>query len=399
MVKKKQRPSKSPTGRSKKGRDSRPRPVSKKPNAGRDIDAKGSRQKPGEHMKTYPNKETSVYQRRFHPLPAPVIVFIVGSILLFWNLDARYLWQDEAATAVLAKRMLSTGRPLAYDGVNLITMDRYFPGEGSILPTKNAKEAVDFFVRRKDFKADTTWIGQPWGQFIVAGMSLALFGDNTVAARLPFALAGAMTATLLFVMVRKRFSSSVPAIVAVALLLGNTFWFLHMRQCRYYALSALFLLLTMGSYLRWQEGNRWGAPVFIGSAWIWFHQDFGSIWPVLLILALDAAIVAGRHRLRNTVFVFTSLGLIIAPWIVYYNMVGRLHEPEAPWIFKTWNMLSQMNQFQLPLILVPVAVFFLWRDRHKSSEAEGRRLVSLSIAIIAALTVWMSTVGPLVFYV
>ena len=46
-----------------------------------------------------------------------------AAILLFWNLTAKDLWQDEAATAVLAVRMLKFGRPLAYDGVNLITID------------------------------------------------------------------------------------------------------------------------------------------------------------------------------------------------------------------------------------------------------------------------------------
>ena len=54
-----------------------------------------------------------------------VAAAIVGlaAILLFWDLTAKDLWQDEAATAVLATRMLKFGRPLAYDGVNLLTID------------------------------------------------------------------------------------------------------------------------------------------------------------------------------------------------------------------------------------------------------------------------------------
>ena len=116
-------------------------------------------------------------------LPA-LAVFIIGASILCCNLGARYLWQDEADTAVLALRMMSHGRPLAYDGRNLITMDLYFPEETRKLPTGDPAEAVQYYVRRGDFRSDIAWIGQPWGQFVVAGVFLALFGHDAFAARL-----------------------------------------------------------------------------------------------------------------------------------------------------------------------------------------------------------------------
>src|SRR5450755_3824712 len=131
----------------------------------------------------------------FFPRIAPVVLGGLSALLLLWGLGDKYLWQDEAATAVLAQRLLRFGRPLAYDGVNLITIDHIAAEEANTLAerTGDPKAAVDFYIRRGDFKADTTWRWHPWGQFILEGISLKLLGPTTVAARLPFALAGILT--------------------------------------------------------------------------------------------------------------------------------------------------------------------------------------------------------------
>lgn len=334
---------------------------------------------------------------RLRKILPPSLVFMVASVLLTWNLDVRYLWQDEAATALLAQRLLEQGRPLGYDGVNLVTMDRYLAGEESALPTGSAEKNVRFHVERGDFKSDTAWIGQPWGQFVVAGLSLSLFGPDTFAARLPFALAGALLAALLFVMVRGRFGSTSPAVVAVLLLLGNSFWFLHIRQCRYYALSSLFLLLTMECYFRWQEGRRWWGPVFVCVCLLSFHMDFGTIWAVLAVLAV-ASLSVKRRPVRETVVVFTAVVAAIAPFVFYYELLGRLKETEAPLVGKLWGMFFQLNQFQLPLVLVLLAAWCLYRARGDEQGREGRHVVILSISIIGVMTVWMSLSGPFPFY-
>jgi predicted membrane-bound mannosyltransferase len=45
-------------------------------------------------------------------LAVQAIIASLAAILLFWGLSDRYLWQDEAATAVLSARLLKFGRPL-----------------------------------------------------------------------------------------------------------------------------------------------------------------------------------------------------------------------------------------------------------------------------------------------
>src|SRR5437762_8837212 len=124
-----------------------------------------------------------------------IVLMCSAGALLFWNLGTSYLWQDEAATAVLAQRMLRFGRPLAYDGVNLITIDHSTAEDVKNIDqrTRDPEPAITFYIQRGEMKKDTAWKWQPWGQFVVAAASLKLFGATTFAARMPFAIAAVMT--------------------------------------------------------------------------------------------------------------------------------------------------------------------------------------------------------------
>ena len=225
---------------------------------------------------------------------APAIIAILAAILLFWALTEKYLWQDEAATAVLAVRMLKYGRPIAYDGKNLLTIDMQDDDDDSALAvrTKDPQAAIDYYVAQGNFKSDTTWKWQPWGLFAIAAVSIKLLGQTTLAARLPFALAGLATVPLLFYLVRRQFGSLRAAALASMLLVCNTFWILHARQCRYYSVSGLFLVLTLAAYARWQWGGRGRRRLSrlpgAGSRWItapycrcWRYCFWKRLWPTV----------------------------------------------------------------------------------------------------------------------
>ena len=157
---------------------------------------------------------------RYSKFIAPSILGALAAVLMLWGLSAKYLWQDEAQTAVLAQRLMRYGRPLAYDGVNLITIDQIVMEDAATIGerTGDPKTAVDYYIRRGDLKPDSTWRWQPWGQFLVEGISLKLFGATTLAARLPFALAGIITVLLLYQFVLTRFDSPLMAWLAALLL-------------------------------------------------------------------------------------------------------------------------------------------------------------------------------------
>ena len=329
---------------------------------------------------------------------ALVLLFIVAAVLLGSNLGAKYLWQDEAATAVLGARLMKFGKPLAYDGVNLITMDHFAGEDAKTIDqrTGDPEIAVQYYADHGDFKHNTAWIGQPWGQFLAVGVSLKLFGHNTVAARLPFAVAAFLTVVLLYWFVRREFKDPLLGWLTAAILLANVFWVIHSRQCRYYALSSLFLLLTLIAFTRWQRGRAWGGLLFVVTAWCWFQVDFGSFFPGLAILLL-AATWAAWPRIQRVLYVGGVLGMAVAPWVWYYELANRIKPGAAPWVDRFLLNLFHFNQFLIPLLML-LAARVLLAMRWRNLDPIARLILFVTLALLLAALVWVPAVAPYAFH-
>ena len=104
-----------------------------------------------------------------------IIALVLSSILLLANLGNRYLWQDEAQTALVSKTILSHGVPLGYDGKNSFSAES-----------------------ENEYGQDYIWKWHPWVPFYLTALSFKLFGLNAFAARLPFALFGIATIMLTY---------------------------------------------------------------------------------------------------------------------------------------------------------------------------------------------------------
>ncbi|MGD0871250.1 MAG: hypothetical protein ABSB88_16995 [Bryobacteraceae bacterium] len=327
----------------------------------------------------------------------PAMIAGLAALLLFWGLADKYLWQDEAIMAVLATRMLQFGRPLAYDGVNLLTTDTFGAEDEQTIGerTTGPQAAVDYHARRGDFKPGFAWKWQPWGQFVVAAIGLKLLGHTTLGARLPFTLTGFAAVLLLFRFVRQRFDSLLMAALAALLLVTNAYWILHARQARYYSISSLFLVLALMAYARWQSGAPRGAVAFAATAWCWFQVDYGTVWPVLAVLFLDAFLAAPRRWLR-TALVGVALSAAIAPFAWYYELWNRRAVQEGSWTDRALDNLFNMNEYVAPAALVLAALALLaWRWKRLPSLE--RRLVAVAIGIVLALVVWVPSVAPAAF--
>jgi hypothetical protein len=334
--------------------------------------------------------------RRAHAL-ALLATALAGALVLGWNLGDRYLWQDEAATAVLAERMLRFGRPLGWDGRNLVTMDFLLPEELASTSrwAGSADAALRHYVERGDFKPDTTWIGQPWGQFALTAASFQAFGRGTLQARLPFAACGVLALVLLHHLARRRLGA-LAAAVATALLLCNVFWILHTRQCRYYAASGLPLLAALAGHLRWRAGGRGGATLFVAAAFALFQIDFGTFWPVLGVFAGDALLFPPRGR-RRALALLAALLACVAPFALYYEIGGRLQETALPFGVGLVGTAFLLNQYELPFLALPAVAWLAWRER-RAGRAEAARLVALALALVLVLLAWVPLVAPLVFH-
>jgi hypothetical protein len=333
-------------------------------------------------------------QRNSRKIFALLFLGATAAFLLLWHLDQQYLWQDEAQTALFADRMLRFGRPLAYDGVNLITIDHFAVEDNASIDqrTRSPKAAIDYYVRRGDFRPDTTWIWHPWGQFVVEAASLKLLGKTTLAARLPFALAGIITVLLLYIFVLREFESELIALLAALFLSFNTYWILHSRQSRYYSLSSLFLVVTLLAYSRWQRGARWGAAAFVVSTWCWFQVDYGTLWPVLLILFCDAFIASWPHPWRPAL-VGGILAAALLPFAYYFGLWRRHSAPTRPWDDRLLRNLLNVNEYVVPLALLLAAALLL-SSRSATLQVNEQRWVRIACCIIVAFCIWVPVAAP-----
>ena len=143
-------------------------------------------------------------------------VAMLGLALLLTNLGTDYLWADEGDTAVLASSIVKFGVPKAWDGVTFTDSDL------------GARENQELVV-----------VGTPWLQYYVAAASFLLFGQNTLAARLPFALAGLFTVLIGFRLIERLTGDWKAAFCGALLLLSSVQFLLYAREARYYALSML----------------------------------------------------------------------------------------------------------------------------------------------------------------
>jgi 4-amino-4-deoxy-L-arabinose transferase-like glycosyltransferase len=223
--------------------------------------------------------------------------------------------------------------------------------------TKDPQAAIDYYVEQGNFKKDTTWKWQPWGLFAIAAASIKLLGQTTLAARLPFALAGLATVPLLFYLVRKQFGSFQAAALAAVLLICNSYWILHARQCRYYSVSSLFLVLSLIAYARWQWGGR-SAAAFIVTAWCWFQVDYGTVLPVVAVLFLEA-LVADTRAFWRTVTAGAILAATLAPFVWFYDLLHRGSDADGSWGERARHNLFNTNEYVIPVLVVLAVVYVL----------------------------------------
>jgi hypothetical protein len=298
---------------------------------------------------------------------------------------------------VLAERLVKFGKPLAYDGVNLLTSDHFAAEDRGTIDarTSEARTAVDHVIRRGDLRADGAWIYQPWGQFVVAAAGIQALGATTLGARLPFAVAGLATVLLLYLLVHGS-ASAATALLAAALLVANGAWILHDRQARYYALSSLFLVLTLLAYQRWQREARLGATAFVAAAWCFFQVDYGTVWPVLGVLFVATCVAPPRGGIAKPLAVIGALAAGIAPFVFFYELWGRRSLQLGSWAERFVANAANVNRYVVPMILLAAAAGFL-AVRWRQIAAAERRMAAIAIGILAALLAWVPSVAPASF--
>ena len=166
------------------------------------------------------------------------LLIVVSAFMLFYRLGATPIWRDEGTTAVWARAMAENNwlLPWVYDDA-----------EGQLMV--QADDGHD--VNSKMLPAMQAYL-----QFYVAALSFKVLGADAWSARFPFALLGALTLFVLWLIGKRLFGPGILALVPPGTA-SVSMLFLHAaRQCRYYMLAGLFATLVVYELCRYLEDRN-----------------------------------------------------------------------------------------------------------------------------------------------
>ncbi len=223
------------------------------------------------------------------------IIAVVGAVLIFTNLGSDYLWEDEGDTAALASNILKFGVPKAWDGAAFLDSDH-----GARL------------------NRDLVMVTHPWIQYYLTAGSFLVFGQNTFAARFPFALASWMSILFVYFFLWRLTNSRWTAFSAAALLVLSVQFLLYARQCRYCALNMLLIVWLFWSFFKMKSARD--CMLFILASVFLFHTHPYGIAPVIALGGLSLVYRPFAMQRRWIWFAAPAIALLTLPWLALSSL-------------------------------------------------------------------------------
>jgi 4-amino-4-deoxy-L-arabinose transferase-like glycosyltransferase len=280
---------------------------------------------------------------------AVALLLALAAAFLFGRLGQRYLWQDEAQTALVSRTILDHGVPLGTDGRNFFSQEL-----------------------GAEYDAHSRWRWHTWLPFYVTAASFRVLGATTIAARLPFALFGLATILLVCRHARATWRDRRVGLVAAGLLTLCVPFVLLARQCRYYAIVAFFSLLGLHCYSGLRAGRRGAFVGLVIAATLLFHVHY-LYCGTLLATALAHAAWRERALLRRVLAASALVSALASPWVVWL-MGMRYGDRYSGDLFHPLAVLKNLGGFVEPLLLrVFPAPFSAGLALVLVVEARGRR--------------------------
>jgi len=236
-----------------------------------------------------------VFAARLRSHWAFALVAVIGAVLIFTNLGSDYLWEDEGDTAALASNILKFGVPKAWDGAAFLDCDH-----GARL------------------NRDLVMVTHPWVQYYLTAASFLIFGQNTFAARFPFALAGWLSILVVYFFLWRSIGSRLTAFSAAALLVLSVQFLLYARQCRYCALNMLLICWLFWSFFRMKSTRD--CVLFILASVFLFHTHPYGIAPVVALGALSLIYRPFAMQRRWIWFAAPAIALLTLPWLALSSL-------------------------------------------------------------------------------
>ena len=294
-----------------------------------------------------------------------LLIALAALFPIFSNLGAGTLWSDEADTAVFAQSILRRGLPTAWDGVTFTESDR-------------GRRLTESLVM----------VGTPWVPYYLTAVSLAGLGATSLAARLPFALAGLATLILLYWLVLRSSGDRLAALLSSALLLSSAQFLIYARQARHYSLNMLLSVALLLALPRLER--RRIDLVFVAIAILLYHTH-----PLPAVVTLG---VLGGLTLLHPAFrafrrgFWCSIPIVVvltAPWAL---LAWRGWDENSRFLLEPADLVPRLQQYvyeasvALPyvgwLALAPLAA--------RRLSARDRAFLVLALALVGAYVVAMS---------
>jgi len=223
------------------------------------------------------------------------VLTVIGAVLIFTNVGSDYLWEDEGDTAALASNILKFGVPKAWDGEAFLDSDH-----GARL------------------NRDLVMVTHPWIQYYLTAASFLIFGQNTFAARFPFALASWMSILLVYLFLWRLLGNRRTAFSASALLVFSVQFLLYAKQCRYCALNMLLVVWLFWTFFKMKSARE--CTLFALAAVLLFHTHPYGIAPVVALGALSLVYRPFATQRRWILFAAPAIALLTLPWLALSSL-------------------------------------------------------------------------------
>ena len=270
-------------------------------------------------------------------------IILLTVFTLFYNLDDRLLWADEAESALFAKNIIKFGVPRVDYGENLISLTG------------------------RDFNEEHIWIDAPWLHNYMTALSFVALGETTFTARLPFVITSLFSVLFLAFLAHRIYQNHELTISAVLLYITCTAFLLHSRQCRYYSVLMFAQIWLIYGYWLLCTGKSCRGVIHITLALI--VQFYCNYLPVVInILSLCIVAIVLFRRCRRLLWTlpicFAFFGIFALPWCIY----ARLWEGSQHFSFVPEHLLvgasyyiSRIHLYILPvaILLIPPVVYFV----------------------------------------
>lgn len=316
---------------------------------------------------------------RWEP-PVLAICFLYALFLSVFGITNHAFWDDEANTALFGRNLLVTGELTAFDGVN-----------------------VAGYREGAELDENLHNIYMPSLQYYVTAGAFALFGQGTFAGRIPFVAAGLLALAAMACWVRWHFAGRVSAWLPVFIASVMPAWILYMRQCRYYALGALFTFALLAAWARVGSSRREDMLAalagVIATAALWWtsYLNAASAMVVLpLFYASEAYRRPEKHRFLAAIYA-TTLACGVFVYFVKNPFALAVARTDTVTGFEryailAWRHLRDFGTMEFfPVCLLPVlALPYLagrWREL-RSLAREGLVLCGAMLAASAVIVVF-----------